>query len=196
MRDMADIYRNDGYGWVLAGQTRATIHHRLTPPSPGDPADANAANAEYVEIHVPASIPLRMGDRVHARGTRWTVGGGNFTESYGTFNRAIAARPISATPRIWLTIRRPNPSTGQDDVLPPQLVHVAWSKTQPDRVGGVALRHYGWIFAPEDMPDLDVQQGDNFYMSGIGFNAIVEWVPPDPTERREAIFQVNTGEGI
>jgi hypothetical protein len=46
------------------------------------------------------------------------------------------------------------------------------------------------------MPDLDVQQGDNFYMSGIGFNAIVEWVPPDPTERREAIFQVNTGEGI
>ena len=194
MRDQADIYRNDGYGWKLVGQTKCNIHHRITPPSPGDPADANAANAEFVEVHVPHSIPLRMGDRVHARGNRWSVGGGNFSETYGTFNRAIAARPISATPRIWLTLRRYDHATSAEVLVNPQLVHVAWSKTQPDRIGGIALRQYGWIFAPEGLPDLDVQQGDTFYLGGA--NAVVQWVPPDPTERREAIFQIMTGEGV
>jgi hypothetical protein len=194
MRDQCDIYRNDGYGWKLAGQSPCTIHHRITPPSPGDPADANAANAEYVEVHLPLRLPVRMGDRVHARGTRWTVGGGAMFESYGTFNRAVAARPISATPRVWLTLRRYNHTSQKEDLQAPQLVHVAWSKTQPDRVGGIALRQYGWIFAPEDMPDLNVQQGDTFYLGGL--NGVVQWVPPDPTERREAIFQVNVGEGV
>jgi hypothetical protein len=193
MREAADIYRNEGYGWMLVGQTKCTIHHRITPPVPGDPADANAANAEYVEIHLPVRIPVRIGDRVHARGKRWTVGGGDMDESYGTFNRAVAARPVAATPRIWITLRRMNYGTGMDEIIPPQLVQVAWAKTQPDRIGGEALRQYGWIFAPEELGDLNIRQGDTFFYAGT--TATVQWVPPDPTERREATFWMNVGEG-
>jgi hypothetical protein len=167
MRHQADIYRNDGYGWQLIAQSKCTIHHRVTPPVPGDPADANAANAEYVEVHLPLSIPVRIGDRIHALGERWTVGGGDLTESYRTFNRAVAARPTSATPRLWINFRRYNHTLGREEVRDPQLVHIAWSKTQPDRLGGIALRQYGWIFAPEGLPDLDVQQGDTFYLNGM-----------------------------
>ncbi len=194
MRDMADILRNDGYGWALVGRSKCAIHHRITPPVPGDPSDASAANAEFVEIHLPAKLPIRVGDRVVARGNRWTVGGGDFSETYGTMSRAIASRPIAATPRVWLTIRRINHSLGYEELLPPQLVQVAWFKTQPDRIGAGALRQFGWIFAPEESPlDLDIQQGDTFFYGNTVMT--VQWVPPDPTERREATFQANVGEG-
>lgn len=194
MRDRCEIHRNDGYGWALVGDVRCNIHHRLTPASPGDPQDASAANLEFVEAHIPRHIPLRIGDHVRCRGHQWTVGGGNMSETFGTFNRAMMARPIAATPLQWITLRRIDYSTGVEAMLPPQLVHVAWSKNQPDRLGGVAVRQFGWIFPPEDSLDqLDVRQGDTFYYGGV--DATVQWVPPDPTERREAVFLTNIGEG-
>jgi hypothetical protein len=193
-RDRAEIYRNDGYGWVLVGSVRCNIHHRLTPPVPADPTDATGANAEFVEIHLPLDVPVRIGDHIHARNRIWTIGGGNLTETYGTFKRASAARPIAATPLTWITLRRYNHSTNDWDLQAPQLVHVAWSRNQPDRLGGIAVRQFGFIFPPEDDTDsLNVQQGDTFYYGGV--DATVQWVPPDPTERREAIFFANIGEG-
>lgn len=193
-RDLCEIRRNDGYGWKVVGSVRCNIHHRITPAIPADPTDASAANAEFVEIHHAESIPSRIGDRVLARGNRWTIGGGNFDETYSSYRRAMAARPIAATPRTWLVLRRWNSALEQFEPLPPQLVQVAWSKNQPDRLGGVAVRQFGWIFAPEEATaDLDVQQGDTFYYGGR--EGLVTWVPPDPTERREAIFQMNIGEG-
>ena len=193
-RDHCDLYRNDGYGWFLAGSTRCTVHHQIRAPSPGDPADASAAESDQVEIAIPIHFPMRIGDHVHAHGKRWTVGDGNFAETYASYLRLSCSRPTAATPRIWITLRRFNPDTQEWDSLSPQLVHVAWSKNQPDRLGGLTIRQFGWIFAPEDAEtDLDVEQGDTFYYGGA--NATVQWVPPDPTERREATFFTNLGEG-
>jgi hypothetical protein len=192
-RDMADIYRNDGYGWKQIGQVRCAIHHRITPSTPADPTDASAATVEFVEIHMDLSTPIRIGDRVHARGNVWTVGGGNLSETYASFKRAMAARPISAVGAQFITLRRWRHDIQDWEILPPQLVQVAWSRNQPDRLGGVAVRQFGWIFSPTGNEQLDVQQGDSFFLGGV--DAIVTWVPPDPTDRREAIFSTNIGEG-
>jgi len=191
--DHAEIWGNDGYGWKLVGLSRCQIHHRLTPAVPADPMDSTAANVEYVEGHFPLAIPIRIGMRVKARGNQWTVGGGNFSESYRTFNRAMMARPIAASPLTWITLLRWNRTLEDWQELPPQLVHVAWSRNQPDRLGGISIRQFGWIFPPENGADLDIMQGDSFNLQGL--NAVVQWVPPEPTDRREAIFQVNIGEG-
>lgn len=191
--DQAEIWRNVGYGWELVGMTKVAIHHRLTPPIPGDPTDATAASLENVEIHAPREFPIFMGDHIKARGTQWTVGGGNLFESYGTFQRILAARPIAATPLTFITLRRWNPTTEVWQSLNPQLVHIAWQKSQPDRLGGVAIRRFGFVLPPEGGPDLDIIQGDSFFYGG--FEHVIQWVPPDPSERREAIFWTNTGEG-
>jgi hypothetical protein len=192
--DIAEVWTNrEGYGWELSGRVRANVHHRLTPPAPADPQDASAANLEFAEIHHSKDVPSKIGDRIKIRGQTWTVGDGNFFETYRTYTRVYAARPVSATPRQWIELRRYNTTTDDWELLPPQLVHVAWSKNQPDRLGGVAVRQYGWIFSPDDLPPLDVKQGDSFYFSGS--DAVVTWVPPEPTDRREAIFAVNIGEG-
>lgn len=193
-RDIAEIWTNrEGYGWELSGRVHVNVHHRLTPPAPADPQDASAANLEFCEIHHSKAFQTKIGDRIKVRGQTWTVGDGNFFETYRTYTRVYAARPVSATPRVWVTLRRWNSTTEQWVALSPQLVHVAWSKNQPDRLGGVAVRQYGWIFSPDDFPALDVQQGDSFFYSGS--DALITWVAPEPTDRREAIFAVNIGEG-
>jgi hypothetical protein len=195
MRDMCDIYRDDGYGWEQKGRTRCLVHHLLKPPVSGDPMDANTATTETVGIGIPRSIPARVGDRIYARGHRWTVGDGNFSETYGSYLYVTCARPSAGVPRVWITIRRYNHNTQAWESLSPQLAQVAWSRNQPDRLGGVAVRQFGWIFAPEESAtDLDIQQGDSFFFGGEDHT--VQWVPPDPTERREAIFFTNTGEGV
>lgn len=189
-----ELFRNDGYGWELFASTRCTVHHLLKPPATGDPFDSSAALSETVGIDMPRKIPARLGDRAFAAGKRWTIGDGNFEESYASYLHVVAARPTAATPRLWITIRRFNHISGVWDMLDPQLVQLAWSRNQPDRLGGVAIRQYGWLFAPEEaVADLDIQQGDSFWYADL--DHIVQWVPPDPTERREAIFWTNIGEG-
>lgn len=191
--DFCKVYRNDGYGRRLIGESRCSLHHRLTPPDPGDPADSSAASVEFAEIHFPIESPIMISDAVETRGHLWTVGGGNFSESYATYKRAMVGRPIAATPQTWITIRRFNHGTQAWQEQPPQLAHVAWQKSQPDRLGGISVRQQGYIFAPDGYPNLDIQQGDSFFYSGR--DAIVTWVTPDPSERREATFSMNIGEG-
>jgi hypothetical protein len=192
MRSACELWRNDGYGWKLISDMRCNVHHRTTPPIPGDPSDATAASVAFAEIHHATDIPSRNGDHIKVANQIWTVGGSNDSETFGTFIKVIAARPIAATPLTFINVRRPNTS-GSYDLLPPQLVHVAWAKSQPDRVGEDALRRFGAVFAPEGAADLDIRQGDSFAYGGM--DAIVMWVPPDPTERREATFWVNQGSG-
>lgn len=187
------VYRNDGYGRRLIGESRCNVHHRLTPPVPGDPSDASAASVEFAEIHFPIDAPIIISDTVEARGHLWTVGGGNFSEDYGTYKRAMVGRPIAGTPMTWITLRRYNNLSEEWEQRPPQLAHVAWQKSQPDRLGGISVRQQGYIFAPDGHPSLDIQQGDTFYYSNR--EALVTWVTPDPSERREATFEMNRGEG-
>jgi hypothetical protein len=195
MQDFCEIYRNDGYGWDLKGQSRCNVHHLIKPPVPGDPVDASAASTETVVIMLPRKMEARIGDRVYAKGHRWTLGEGNFSETAASYLHTIGSRPTAATPRFWITIRRWDHTTQTPIILPPQLVQLAWSRNQPDRLGGIAIRQYGWIFSPEEATaDLDVQQGDTFFYANLEHT--VQWVPPDPTERREAIFWTNIGEGV
>lgn len=192
--DQCKVYRNDGYGRRLIGESRCAVHHRITPPDPADPADASAASIEFAEVHLDLRLPVMESDSIEVRGKRWTIGGGNFSETFRTYNRAMVGRPVAATPQQWITIRRYDQGTDTWTALSPQLAHVAWQRSQPDRLGGVSIRQYGFIFAPEDRANLDIQQGDSFYYAGR--DALVQWVSPDPTERREAIFWMNTGEGM
>jgi hypothetical protein len=196
MREDAEIWRNDGYGWELLTPTKCSLRMRLNQPAAGDPTDASAASSEFMEIHLPTDSPVRIGDhvRVPALGFEWTVGLSNRDDSYQTFTRTYAARPIAATPRVWVTFVRFNHSTGNHEQQPPQLVQLAWSRNQPDRLGGVAVRQFGFLFSTEDAEDnLNIRQGDTFFYGGM--SATVTWVPPDPTQRTEAIFSVNVGEG-
>ena len=190
---VGELWRNDGYGWKLIGDVRCNVHHRTTPPIPGDPSDASAASVAFAEIHLSTAIPIRNGDHVTVAGQQWTIGGSNDSEAYGTFIKAIAARPVAATPLQWINVRRPD-GNGDYALLPPQLVQVAWQKAQPDRLGDDSLRRFGFVFPPEGSEqNLDIQQGDSFEYGG--YDAIVQWVPPDPTERREATFWINQGSG-
>ena len=194
-RDVIDIYHNAGYGWEHVGRTRGTVHHLLTPPVSGDPVDSSAALTQNATIDIPRSIPAKIGMRCQARGNLWVIGDGNFDETYASYLHLSVARPTAATPRVWLNFRRYNNSTGQWTILAPQLVQLAWSRNQPDRLGGVAIRQFGWIFSPEESTtDLDVQQGDTFFYDGRSHT--VQWVPADSAQRREAIFWTNVGEGV
>jgi hypothetical protein len=194
MHETGELWRNDGYGWELLIETKTNKRLRLNQPASGDPADASAANAEFMEVHLPYDTPARIGDYLKQDELRWLIGLTNKEDSFQTFTRCYATRPIAATPRSWVTFIRYDPSTGLYSPQSPQLVQVAWSKNQPDRLGGVSVRQYGWIFAVEEDPiGLNIRQGDTFAYGGMA--AVVTWVPPDPTQRREAIFSVNIGEG-
>lgn len=192
MRDTGEIWRNDGYGWAKLMDTKASIRYRLNQPAPGDPQDANAAQAEFVEVHTPSGSPIRIGDQYRQDGFVWTIGLSNKSDTYGTYVRSYAARPIAATPRQWITLRRWIGTSWQ--LQAPQLVQVAWDKNQPDRLGGVAIRQYGHLFAPEGMVDLNIEQGDTFDYAGL--SATITWVAPEQGSRREAVFSVNIGEGV
>jgi hypothetical protein len=195
LRDTVDIYRNDGYGWEHVSRCRGTVHHLLTPPAPGDPVDSSAALSQLATIDIPRHIASRIGDECRVRGKRWIVGDGNFDESYASLLHLSVARPTAATPRTWINIRRFNISTGLWTILAPQLVQISWSRNQPDRLGGVAIRQFGWVFSPEEITDpLDIEQGDTFYYDGRTHS--VQWVPADSAGRREAIFWTNVGEGV
>jgi len=194
LREDGAIWRDDGYGFTLLTVTKASVRHRLNQPAPDDPQEATAANAEFVEVHFPWDSPVRIGDKYVQDGRSWVIGLTNITDSYSTFARCYAARPIAATPRQWVSFRRYLQPEQQWIILAPQLVQLAWSKNQPDRLGGVAIRQYGYIFAPEDMPPLDVQQGDTFYLDGM--SAVVTWAAPSTGSRREALFAINVGEGV
>lgn len=188
-----ELWRNDGYGYVKLIDTKATVRHRLNQAAPDDPTDATAAQSEFVEIHLPFSSPVRIGDRYKQGGRSWVVGLTNATDSYGTYVRCYASRPTAATPYVLLTLRRYNRTTNTWTMIPPQTVQLAWSRNQPDRLQGVAVRQYGFIFSPEGFSDLDVKQGDTFFYNGL--NGVVTWVAPDPGLRREALFSMNIGEG-
>jgi hypothetical protein len=195
LRELGEIWRNDGYGYTKLIDTKANIRHRLNTPAPGDPTDATAAQAEFVEVHLPWNSPVRIGDRYKRKEDEksWVIGLVNATDSYATFIRSYASRPIAATPYIIITLRRFNNTLNSWSLIPPQTMQMAWSRNQPDRLMGVAVRQYGFLFAPEGFPDLDILQGDTFFYAGL--TGTVTWVPPDPGLRREAIFSMNIGEG-
>jgi hypothetical protein len=193
LTETGEIWRNDGYGYTKLMDVRTNIRHRLNQPAPGDPTDATAAQAEFVEVHFKIGTPVRIGDRYKQGGRSWVIGLANTTDSFGTYIRTYASRPIAATPYILISLRRFNRSTNTWSLLPVQTMQMAWSRNQPDRLMGVAVRQYGFLFAPENMPDLDIQQGDTFFYNGL--SGVVTWVPPDPGLRREAIFSMNIGEG-
>ena len=44
------------------------------------------------------------------------------------------------------------------------------------------------MFGPEGYPPLDVEIGDTFRYNGM--QGYVTWVTPDPSERREATFEL------
>lgn len=197
MPETGELWRSDGYGWGKLTDTRASLRQRLNTPAPDDPVDASAAQAEFMEVHLPWDSPVRIGDqyREKAPGTKiWSIGLVNNEDSYKTYNRCYAARPVAATPVEIITIRRFNQASNTWALHAPQFVQIAWSKNQPDRLGGVAVRQYGHLFAPEGYTDLDIMQGDTFDLYGL--NATVTWVVPDPGQRREALFSVNIGEGV
>lgn len=194
MPEIGEIWRNDGYGWGLLTATRASLRQRLNTPAPDDPVDASAAQAEFMEVHLPWDSIIRIGDQYRQDMKIWSIGLVNNEDSYKTYNRCYAARPVAATPIEIITIRRFDQATSQWFMLAPQAMQIAWSKNQPDRLGGVAVRQYGHIFAPEGYDDLDIKQGDTFDLYGMSAN--VTWVVPDPGQRREAIFSVNIGEGV
>lgn len=191
--EAGEIWRNDGYGYAKLTDTKANIRHRLNTPAPGDPTDATAAQAEFVEVHLPLDSPVRIGDRYIQDVRSWVIGLTNKTDSFGTYVRTYASRPTAATPYVLITLRRYNRNTNSWSLIPVQTVQMAWSRNQPDRLMGVAVRQYGFIFAPENMPDLDIQQGDTFFYGGN--NGTITWVTPDPGLRREAVFSMNIGEG-
>ena len=157
--------------------------------------DSSAALSQNATIDIPRSMPVKIGMRCHVRDQRWVVGDGNFDESYASYLHLSVARPTAATPRVWVNFRRYDNSTGNWTTLAPQLVQIAWSRNQPDRLGGVAIRQFGWLFSPEEVSaDLDVEQGDTFFYDGRSHS--VQWVPADSASRREAIFWTNVGKGI
>lgn len=193
-RDLAEIWRNTGYGYEQVGLVRGSLHWPRNQPIPADPTDATAAQVEIMEFHHSVDIPTRIGDKIRSHGHEWVVGNGNFSDSHATFRKLMVARPIAATPRTYIQLRRWSTTLGDWEVLPPQQVQIAWSRNQPDRLGGVAVRQFGWIFAPEEAAvQLDVKQGDTFFYDGK--NAVITWVPPDTAQRTEAIFSMNVGEG-
>jgi hypothetical protein len=192
MIDAGELWRNDGYGWEKLLDTKSSIRFRLNQPAPDDPVDASAAQVEFIEVHLPWNSPVRIGDQYHQDDLSWAIGLANKKDTYQTFVRCYATRPIAATALEWITPRRWNGTAWV--LLAPQLVQIAWNKNQPDRLGGVAVRQYGHILAPEGSPDLDIEQGDTFYFYGL--NANVTWVIPDPGQRREALFSTNVGEGV
>lgn len=190
------IDRSGAGAWTtLIASAPCSVRHSEREPAPEDVSEATSASAETVTVRLGHASPVRIGDRVRhlATGRTWTVGATNRTATYRSLTKARAARPTAATPRMSVVLRRYSQETRTWVARPAQEAHIVLSSSQPENAGGQGRVMQGWLFAPEDGLPLDVQVGDTFLYAGV--SARIEWVPPDPVLRREAVFTVNVGEG-
>lgn len=189
LTDTLSIYRD---GVLIASNIPCRAHPNRLFAEPGDPSDANMRSMGEWGITMPISADVRVSDRLVV-----TTPGGTLdlnvgeVEKAGTWQimqRAWGNRPKTATPHIWITLRR------GDTILPPQYVQVVYDRNRPEerpeRYTPAARTSYkgGWLIGDTSF---DVQVEDIFTLDGLA-GVIVQVLPLQP-QRKEAKFMLDVG---